>query len=288
VTDIGSETDSGLARPSGLPVGDLLHSGPPTIDLPIPASALAIGAHPDDIEFGCGATLARWADAGCRIHHLILTDGSKGSWDESADLAELVTARRAESLAAAAAIDGGRDTTGAGEGRVFFLDQVDGELVDGNEERREVARVIRTVRPDVVLGHDPWRRYRLHPDHRAAGFLTVDAVVSARDPHFLPELNLLPHRPSDLLLFEPDLPNHVENADGYDERKIDALLAHRSQWQSTMGVEETGRSEKRRADATDGPPGLSEFAAKVRRQMAQHGALAGLSFGEAFHLIDDV
>ena len=59
---------------------------PATVDQAVPASALAIGAHPDDIEFGCGATLAKWAAAGCRIHHLILTDGSKGSWDPDADV----------------------------------------------------------------------------------------------------------------------------------------------------------------------------------------------------------
>ncbi len=74
--------------PSGLPVGDLAAIGPITVDRAVPDRALAVGAHPDDIEFGCGATLAKWAAAGCRVHHLILTDGSKGSWDSDADLDE--------------------------------------------------------------------------------------------------------------------------------------------------------------------------------------------------------
>ena len=75
--------------PSGLPVGDLLRAGAVSLDQTVPASALAVGAHPDDIEFGCGATLSKWAAAGCRIHHLILTDGSKGSWDPDADVEAL-------------------------------------------------------------------------------------------------------------------------------------------------------------------------------------------------------
>ena len=198
--------DGGGADPatqSGLPVGDLLFSGPPTVDLVPPASALAVGAHPDDIEFGCGATLAKWAAAGCRVEYLVLTDGSKGSWDESADLDRLIEERAAESRAAAAVIRGaagasaGRSGSGGrsgsaddAEGDVHFLGRVDGELVDGPAERREVARLIRTLRPEALLGHDPWRRYRLHPDHRAAGFLTIGALVAARDPHFFPELGL--------------------------------------------------------------------------------------------------
>src|ERR1700721_2501884 len=91
---------------SGLPGGALPWSGPVTVGLPVPPGALAIGAHPDDIEFGCGATLAKWAAAGCRLHHLVLTDGSKGSWDPAADLVALVQARQQESEAAADVIDG--------------------------------------------------------------------------------------------------------------------------------------------------------------------------------------
>ena len=58
-----------------------------TRDLPVPAVALAVGAHPDDVEFGCGAALAKWADAGCIVHHVVCTDGSKGTWDATADIA---------------------------------------------------------------------------------------------------------------------------------------------------------------------------------------------------------
>ncbi len=90
----------------------------------------------------------------------------------------------------------------------------------------------------MVLAHDPWRRYRLHPDHRTAGFLSLDAVVAARDPLFFPDIGPEPHRPRLILLWEADLPDHVEDADGFDGTKIEALLCHRSQHQSTMGIDD--------------------------------------------------
>jgi LmbE family N-acetylglucosaminyl deacetylase len=273
--------DERWSQPSELPVGDLLIDGPVTVNLPIPSSALAIGAHPDDIEFGCGATLAKWADAGCRVHHLVLTDGSKGSWDPDEDLAALVAARVVECRAAAAVIDGAASGPSSDD-RVLFLGRVDGELSNGEEERREVARVIRSLRPAVVLAHDPWRRYRLHPDHRNAGFLSLDALVAARDPHFFPDIGPAPHRPTSLLLWEADLPNHVENAAGFEAAKIDALLCHTSQQVTTMGID-SGRQDDPAPDAD-----VESFAAKVHHQLAAHGALATLPVGEAFHLMGDL
>jgi len=195
----------------------------------VPGRALAIGAHPDDIEFGCGATLARWSRMGCVVHLLILTDGSKGSWDPGTDLTDLIATRRSEQRAAARAL---------GAAEVHFLGEVDGELVAGAAQRAEVCRIIRLVRADTVLGHDPWKRYRLHPDHREAGLLTVESIVAARDPHFFPDQVEAPHRPERLLLFEPDEIDHLEPVDSVDLRaKLDALGCHRSQWRSTMGIE---------------------------------------------------
>ena len=272
---------SGLAEGSGLPVGDLLDTTTVTVDLPTPTCVLAVGAHPDDIEFGAGATLAKWASGGCRVHHLVLTDGSKGSWDPLADLTELVAARRSECRAAAARIDGTTEVT-ADPDRVQFLDRIDGELENDRPTRRALVRAIRTVRPDVILGHDPWRRYRLHPDHRAAGFLTLDALVAARDPHFFDDLGVQPHRPDALLLWEPDLPNHVERVDGFAGAKVDALLCHHSQLESTMGIGDAARVT---GPPTGGDPGRTEFARRIDWQLRQHGGLAGIGAGEAFHLM---
>ncbi|MEC7829154.1 MAG: PIG-L family deacetylase, partial [Actinomycetota bacterium] len=152
---------------------------------PRPDSALAIIAHPDDAEFQCGATLAKWAASGTVVHHLVCTDGSKGTWDPEVDQVALVATRKSEQIAAARRIDS--------KGSVIFLDQVDGELQSDLTMRSEVARVIRQLRPQVVLGHDPWRQYRLHPDHRHAGLLAVEGIVAARDPFFFPEHGLEPH-----------------------------------------------------------------------------------------------
>lgn len=235
----------------------------------MPAVALAIGAHPDDVEFGCGATLAKWADAGCAIHHLVCTDGSKGSWDPARDREELIAARRAEQVRASLEL--------GGEGRVTFLDFVDGELGSGRESRSRVAYEIRRVRPDVVLSHDPWKRYRLHPDHRHAGFLATDGIVAARDPHFFPEHGSPSHRPAHLLLWEADEPDHVETVGDYLERKVRALLSHESQFESTMHI----------GDGAD-PADLEAFAETVRERASAAGAPLGIAAAEAFKLISDL
>jgi LmbE family N-acetylglucosaminyl deacetylase len=239
------------------------------VGLPTPGAALAIGAHPDDVEFGCGATLARWARAGCVVNHLVCTDGSKGTWDPDADLAALVALRQTEQRAASRAL--------GGTGEVVFLGWPDGELDSGIRQRWQVAYWIRRLRPDVVLGHDPWKRYRLHPDHRHAGFLTVDGVVAARDPHFFPEQALPHHRPSALLLFEADEPDHVEEVDEPDiAAKLAALEAHASQLRSTMHVD---------ADDPEAEAQLDAFRQRVRDRLAEHGALGGVDRGEAFKAI---
>lgn len=236
-------------------------------DLPVPSRALAVGAHPDDIEFGCGATLAKWASAGCAIHHLVCTDGSKGSWDPREDTATLVLTRQEEQRAAAAALGGTRD--------VVFLGWPDGELEAGLRQRWQLCSWIRAIRPDVVLGHDPWKRYRLHPDHRNAGFLLTDSLVAARDPHFFPEQAADPHRPSCLLLWEADEPDHVEDASGHVDTKVSALLAHRSQFRSTMRIEDPDASDQ-----------VQAFRARVVQRLAEHGGPVGLAAGEAFKRID--
>jgi LmbE family N-acetylglucosaminyl deacetylase len=243
-------------------------------NLPMPQRALAVGAHPDDIEFGCGATLAKWAAGGCRIALLVCTDGSKGTWDPDTDPAGLVVTRRAEQRAAAQALHP--------EAEVVFLGWHDGELESGLRQRWEVAAWIRRLRPDVVLGHDPWKRYRLHPDHRNAGWLVTDGIVAARDPLFFPELDASPHRPSSLLLFESDEVNHVEDVVGHTEAKLTALLEHKSQHRSTMGISSTS------ADGGTLDPDVVDFRRRVTEQMADDGALAGLAAGEAFHLMDSL
>jgi LmbE family N-acetylglucosaminyl deacetylase len=235
-------------------------------NLPVPARALAVGAHPDDIEFGCGATLAKWAAAGCKIHHLICTDGSKGTWDPDADIAALVMTRREEQRRAARALGGTAD--------VVFLGWRDGELEAGIRARWQLCYWIRQIHPDVVLGHDPWRRYRLHPDHRNAGFLVTDSIVAARDPHFFPEQGVAPHRPDALLLWEADEVDHVEDVAGYVDAKVTALLAHESQFRSTMDIADPAAADE-----------LERFSTQVRERLATGGAVVGFAQGEGFKLM---
>jgi LmbE family N-acetylglucosaminyl deacetylase len=236
-----------------------------TVDLAVPGRVLAIGAHADDVEFGCGATLAKWADAGAHVTVCVCTDGSKGTWDGDADPAVLVARREDEQRAAAALL---------GASGVEFLRFVDGELADDAAARAAVCRVIREVRPDVVLGHDPWLPYRLHPDHAQAGAVTVAAIVAARDPHFFATQGLEPHRPATLLCFEAGRPDHAEDVRDHVDRKVAALLAHRSQWRSTMGIGDDSESQR------------AAFAAEIRAEVRVAGLRAGLRAAEVFARVD--
>jgi LmbE family N-acetylglucosaminyl deacetylase len=241
------------------------------LNLPVPASALAIAAHPDDVEFGCGGTLAKWAAAGTVIHHVVCTDGSKGSWDPGDDTAALVASRQDEQRAAAKAL--------GATGEVVFLGWVDGELTSGLGERREVARVIRELQPEVVLGHDPWRRYRIHPDHRHAGLLAVEGVVAARDPHFYADLGLPHWRPTSMLLWEADEVDHLEDVTGHTDAKLAALLCHESQLRSTMAIE---------VGTADEDAQRAAFRRRVLDRLATFGRRAGLAHAEAFKLLTDL
>lgn len=238
-----------------------------TRDHPTPAVVLAVGAHPDDVEFGIGGTLAKWSRAGAVVHHLVCTDGSKGTWNPDADIAALIETRQHEQRRAAAAL--------GATGTVSFLGYVDGELPHSPEVVERIARIIRTVKPTVVATHDPWKRYRLHPDHRNTGMNVCDAIVAARDPHFLRhqilESGLTHHRPEALLLWEADQANHIEDISGLVETKIAALEEHRSQFESTM-------------KATD-DDGMVAFRERIRQRVATLGQPHGVEAAEIFHLM---
>ena len=235
-----------------------------SVDVSAPRRALAIGAHPDDIEFGCGATLAKWAASGCEVTLMVCTDGSKGTWNAQADISELVAQRKREQSAAAAHL--------GAAGRVIHLDEEDGVLGHGRHLRAKVIAAIREVRPGVVLGHDPWKRWRLHPDHRAAGFLCTDAVAGARDPLAFTSAGVRPHRPGELLLFECEQPDHFESvSEAAVEAKVDALLAHESQHESTHGISPGDSGAQRQA-----------FIDGVVAECRAAGYRAGVAYAEAF------
>jgi len=239
------------------------------INLVPPAVAMAIVAHPDDAEFQCGSTLAKWAAAGTVIHHLVCTDGSKGTWDPNVDQARLVATRQDEQREAARRL--------GATGEVVFLGWPDGELEPGLRQRSQVAYWIRKLRPNVVFGHDPWKQYRLHPDHRNAGFLAVDGVVAARDPLFFVEHDIAHHRPDALLLFEAQDPDHAEDVTGFGTHKVEALLAHVSQFETTHDITDASDAGQR-----------AHFAEWVDYTLAADGERCGLAQAELFRAINDI
>jgi LmbE family N-acetylglucosaminyl deacetylase len=237
----------------------------PPDPLPVPERALTIGAHPDDAEFGAGGTLARWAAQGCVVSILVITDGSKGTWDPDLSAAELAAVRREEQKSAAAVL--------GATGELVHLGYVDGELEYSMDLRRELCEWIRRLRPGVVFTHDPWKRYMLHPDHRVAGLAAIDGVVAARDHLFYPEQGLDKHRPDAVLLWSADQPDHWEDVETTFPAKIEALLCHASQTQSSM------------SGAGDGDVEQSQFVERMREWSAEQGQPVGLALAESFKLI---
>jgi LmbE family N-acetylglucosaminyl deacetylase len=202
---------------------------PSNVDGFVPQSALVVVAHPDDAEFLVAGTAAKWAAAGAHVIYVIVTKGDKGSEDPEMTPSRL-TAIRQEEQRAAARILGVRD--------VIFMGYEDGYLQHTLELRRDITRLIRSCRPEVVVTFDPTTRwfadiYPNHPDHRATGDATVDAVFpSARDRLTFPELmadGLEPHKVAQLWLGGSSNPNvWVDIADTL-ELKRQALMAHPSQ-----------------------------------------------------------
>jgi LmbE family N-acetylglucosaminyl deacetylase len=210
-----------------------------------PQKILVILAHPDDPEFFCGASLARWAKAGHEIHYFLLTNGDKGFNDVHASPAEISQTRQAEQNAAAAII---------GVKSVRFLGLEDGFLFPTKDLRREIVRVIRQVKPEILVTCDPTHLfagdyYINHPDHRYAGQVVLDAVFpAASNPFFFPELirdeDLQPHQPREVWVSLTGNPTVVLDVTDTWETKIRALKEHKSQIGDPQEFEQRMRSRK--------------------------------------------
>lgn len=195
-----------------------------------PKVVLGIAAHPDDLDFGAAGTMAAFAEDGAAVHYLILTDGSKGSDKPNVTSAELIKIREGEQRAAVKAV-GGKD--------VQFLGYPDGELEVTMQLKKDIVKVIRTIKPDVVITMDPSMLYSAkrgfinHPDHRAAGQATLDAVFPlARDHLTFPELyanGYKPHKTPTVLLTNFENGNFTVDITRTFNKKIAALRAHTSQ-----------------------------------------------------------
>jgi len=194
-----------------------------------PKKIAVVMAHPDDAEFVCAGAIARWADEGHEIVYVLLTSGDKGSDDPAMTPERLAATREAEQREAARIL-GARD--------VIFMRCPDGELEPDLKLRRELVRVIRRLKPDVVVCQDPTVRwvdtqYINHPDHRAAGEATLAAVFpAARDRMNFPELlaeGLEPHKVREIYLAGAQTPDVAIDITAYIDRKLESLRAHVSQ-----------------------------------------------------------
>lgn len=217
---------------------------------------LIIAAHPDDAEFGAAGTIAKWTAEGKEVFYAICTNGDKGSNDPQMTSEKLAKIRRQEQQAAA-------DVLGVKE--VVFLDHPDGGLEDTPQFRGELVRLIRYFRPLAIVTADPYRKYVWHRDHRIAAQAALDAIYPfARDRLSYPEhlaTGLLPHKVGQVYCWAADEPNVFIDISQTFERKLKALLCHRSQVSSHGG----------------------DFAARVRGRAADLGKPKGIPLAEAFY-----
>ena len=228
---------------------------------------MVVSAHPDDAEFGFGATVASLVDQGKAVVYVICTDGSQGGEDPTVPDQELTSTRYTEQRAAAALL---------GVKEVKFLGFRDGYLEANVELRRAISREIRRFKPDLVLTHSPLRAINIpigasHPDHLAVGEATLAAVYpDARNPRAYPELlqeGLEAHKVKEVWLPGFDGADHFIDAGPYLDRKIEAIRCHKSQFDKPgMNPEEVGKW--------------------IRERMHQAGERAGYEYAESFKRLE--
>ena len=221
----------------------------------VPRSVLAVYAHPDDPEVSCGGTLTQWADAGVEVHLVICARGDKGSDDPATD-PDALASQRAEETAAAAVVMGLTSAENLG------ID--DGDVINDSALRRALVERIRRVAPDVVVAPDPTpllfgSSYVNHADHRAVGAAVLDACApAAASPLYFPDAGDA-HVVGRILLsgtLEPDV--HVDIT-GVVDRKVAAVLCHRSQISDPAEVGEVIRNRSEAAGAEVGLGAAESF-----------------------------
>lgn len=210
-------------------------------DFYIPESAMAIVAHPDDIEYSCAGTLARWAKHGARISYVLCTSGDVGIDEIGMTRARATEIREAEQREAAKIV---------GAAEVIFLREPDGMLQPTLELRKKLVREIRRFRPEVVVCGDPtivWEGndYINHPDHRAAATAALDAVFpAAGQPNLFEELadeGFIAHKPRKVYVTSWVGAEYFVNIEDTIDIKIAALKAHKSQmgdWEPVEKIRE--------------------------------------------------
>jgi LmbE family N-acetylglucosaminyl deacetylase len=215
---------------------------------------MVIGAHPDDPEFGCGATIAKLGAQGKEITFVLLTSGDKGSHDPIVRPGQLATLRETEQRAAAKV---------AGVKEVLFLRYPDGILENTMMLRSRLTHIIRERKPEIVFAIDPWKHYQLAPDHRSAGMASLDAIWAAREWNIFPEqLNAdeEPWRVREAYLYWTDNADHWEDVSDAMDTFIEALACHESQ----VGTDR------------------EKLASRMRERKEEVGKEKGLAYAESF------
>ncbi len=229
-----------------------------------PGRCLVVTAHPDDVDFGAGGTVAAHVAAGWQVAYCVCTDGDAGGFDEAVDRRQIPVIRRAEQTEAARLL---------GVTELHWLGHADGRLDPTIEVRRDISRVIRTVRPDRVVTHNPQRNlasiHGSHPDHLAAGEATLRAVYpDARNPFAYPDLladGLREHAVAEVwLMGGPEADVTVDVTDHLDA-KLAALRAHVSQETDRGGRLEPLLRERLGASAVAAGLGDGRLAEVFRR-----------------------
>lgn len=235
---------------------------------------LAIAAHPDDVDFKAGGSVARWTAGGADVRYLVLTDGAAGGEDPSVPRSKLAEVRENEQRAAAAAL---------GVKEIDFLGHPDGGLCADEALRREITRVIRRTRPHRVLIQSPELNWAflpdIHPDHRAAGEASLAAVYpDARNPRAYPELlldeGLEPWAVSEIWVMTGPRPDTWVDVTDVFDRKLAALRAHVSQTAHRDTLADDIRTRLRVAAEAGGlPEGRLAEAFQVVRDPSAGGAV---------------
>lgn len=210
-------------------------------------------AHPDDPELACGGTIAQWTRKKDIVSYILVTSGDKGTWRKEQSPFQIASKREQEAKKAAQFL---------GVKTLYFLRYPDGSVYEQNNLSIELALLIRFIKPDTIVTHDPWRP-QFHPDHRVTALAVIDAIMRARDWHFNPSLyytGFKPHRPRELLLTPSASANYWIDITETYALKINAIKLHKSQLAH-----------------------LRQWERHIYQRATKEGKKSGYQFAEAFY-----
>lgn len=216
-------------------------------------SVLVVAGHSDDADYAGGGTLVKFAQEDASIILVVVTRGEKGTLDPDIDMNEFAKTRKEEQDNSARIL---------GINRIVYLGYSDHDVLPTHKFRAKLIDEIRRYKPDIVITHDPWKRYECHPDHRHTGMMAIEAagfaLYSLEPTPAVPPLE--PHLVAEIWLFNTDNPNHWVDITDTIAKKLDALRQHKSQ----LG---------------------EEMANYAQRANTKTGAVYGVDFAEEFRIL---